>query len=97
MRKKAIHNQDADGFDLAAGEYKFTGVMNHEGTHGMAFGCPCGCGDVSAIRFDTSPIEGDPRWHWNGNRESPTLTPSLHKTQGCGWHGYLTNGEFVSV
>ena len=65
---------------------------------GMVFRCPCGCGDLSGIEFDNvppKPPRDTHRWHWNGNRETPTLTPSLHKTDGCGWHGFLTNGEFL--
>jgi hypothetical protein len=41
-------------------------------------------------------------WGWNGDMEHPTLTPSLNcvaekdgkPTSGCGWHGFITNGEF---
>lgn len=39
-------------------------------------------------------------WGWNGNKERPTLTPSINciaekdgkPTGGCGWHGFITNG-----
>lgn len=38
---------------------------------------------------------GGPRvWGWDGNTESPTLTPSIHALGQ--WHGYLTNGELKS-
>lgn len=37
-------------------------------------------------------------WNWTGSAEDGTLSasPSLHcdiSIGGCGWHGYLTNGE----
>lgn len=37
-------------------------------------------------------------WNWTGNAEDGTLSasPSLHcdaSIGGCGWHGFLTNGE----
>jgi hypothetical protein len=40
-------------------------------------------------------------WGWNGDRERPTVTPSINciaekdgkPTGGCGWHGFITNGE----
>lgn len=37
-------------------------------------------------------------WAWTGSAEDGTLTasPSLHSVAekgGCGWHGFLTNGE----
>lgn len=44
------------------------------------------------------PVEpGTPqvRWDWNGNRESPTLTPSILHHGNPEWHGYLTDGKLV--
>lgn len=40
-------------------------------------------------------------WTWNGNRDAPTLTPSiLHWGEGknnpATWHGYLTDGKLVA-
>ena len=44
--------------------------------------------------------EGQMSWKWNGNKESPTLTPSIlihangfHKE----WHGYLTDGKLITL
>lgn len=42
-------------------------------------------------------------WGWNGNRERPTLTPSINclaekdgkPTGGCGWHGHVTEGAYA--
>lgn len=60
---------------------------------GIAFRCPCGCGFDSWL-----PINGpekDHGWNWDGNREAPTLTPSvLQSGLPCQWHGYLTAGEW---
>lgn len=50
-------------------------------------------------------LDGSRGWTWDGNRESPTLTPSILTSITWGperqyielWHGYLTNGRFVSV
>lgn len=41
-------------------------------------------------------------WAWDGNQEKPSITPSINcikekdgkPTGGCGWHGFITNGEF---
>lgn len=81
------------------GDFKFTSLQGHEGPTGMVFCCPCGCGDVSGIDFDVVPERAgdDQRWRWDGDRQAPTLRPSLHKTRGCGWHGWLTAGVFKSV
>jgi len=38
---------------------------------------------------------GVAQWNWDGNRESPTFTPSINCTQ-C-WHGYIRNGRCVDV
>lgn len=59
--------------------------------------------------FRRIPIVKDAKfsgWAWDGNRECPTLTPSIsasaHVEGGApnnfyeAWHGYLTAGKFVS-
>lgn len=38
---------------------------------------------------------GRPQWEWDGNRESPTFSPSLDCSKHCGWHGYIKNGRCV--
>lgn len=60
---------------------------------GVAFRCPCGCGHESWL-----PIgRGERGWEWNGSEDAPTLTPSiLQSGLPCKWHGFLTNGKFVS-
>lgn len=39
------------------------------------------------------PLSGDqhPVWQWDGNREAPTLTPSINVVGR--WHGFLRNGK----
>ena len=57
-----------------------------DGTIGMIVCCPkCGCSMASIT-------EGH-----KYDKETQSITPSLvHDTKfgGCGWHGWLTNGEF---
>ncbi|AXU19699.1 hypothetical protein C7W88_12775 [Novosphingobium sp. THN1] len=70
---------------------------------GILFGCPCGCGSMFCVGFDSHEGAG-PRWHWNGQQEAITLTPSILIYQmdqagnvtGEHWHGFLTDGEFKS-
>jgi hypothetical protein len=33
-------------------------------------------------------------WSWDGNRERPTVTPSINCNgkAGCGWHGHVNEG-----
>lgn len=60
------------------------------GDFGVHYVCPgCGVRDFMGVKG------GD--WNegheWDGNRESPTLKPSvLHRL--CGWHGYLEEGNW---
>lgn len=54
-----------------------------------AFDCPVRAAD-----------DAPPCWTWTGDVESGTLTatPSLHvlkESGGCGWHGWIRNGEMV--
>lgn len=57
---------------------------------GLNFWCPCGCGAFLGVSFEPG------RWTWDGNREVPTVTPSILHTDDCRWHGYLTAGEFLT-
>lgn len=40
------------------------------------------------------PVPG-PSWQWDGNREKPTLAPSVW-AHGH-WHGWIRNGEMVEA
>lgn len=59
---------------------------------GMFFVCPCGCGAEGFLPFRSEGL-GRPSWEWNGNRESPTLAPSVRQLN-CGWHGWLRSGNW---
>jgi hypothetical protein len=59
---------------------------------GLTFRCPCGCGSIGGIHFALY----NPRWTWNGDKDNPTCTPSILRGDGCRWHGFLTNGVFIS-
>lgn len=62
------------------------------------FWCPCGCGALARITVGAGhkPTLHGPTWHWDGNRHSPTLSPSVHQLS-CGWHGWLRAGYWESV
>jgi len=40
---------------------------------------------------DSRPLS----WEWNGDKESPTITPSINVIGE--WHGFLTDGKIVTV
>jgi len=74
---------------------------NTEIPGGLNFICPCGCGGFGGIIFGDSGAPLNQKgsgWAWNGDLERPTVTPSIlfNKTEGCAWHGYLTDGVFCS-
>lgn len=79
--------------DLAdPGDFCYTSNQAGE-TAGMMIKCP-GCGAESYLQFTntSTTVDHGPKWDWDGNRSQPTLTPSVHSTGCCGWHGFLRNG-----
>jgi hypothetical protein len=87
----AIRVDDIDAVQATPGAFKYYVRARAEGPAGMIYGCPCGCGHTGALAFRPAP---SPSWHWDGNRDKPTLTPSVHHVGH--WHGYLTAGVWVS-
>ena len=59
---------------------------------GMLYCCPCGCGAIGSLDF--RPHES-PSWEWDGNVETPTLSPSVHHVGH--WHGWLRSGMWVQA
>ncbi|GGR39772.1 DUF6527 family protein [Deinococcus ruber] len=61
---------------------------------GFTLFCP-GCAERVSL-----PTAGPgPHWAATGDLDAGTLTltPSIWHSNGCGWHGYLTNGVFSPV
>jgi oligoribonuclease NrnB/cAMP/cGMP phosphodiesterase (DHH superfamily) len=42
-------------------------------------------------------VDNHAMWRWDGNTESPTLTPSILHHSKPEWHGWMTEGELISV
>jgi len=60
-----------------------------DGSTLWVFSCP-GCGYLHQFQ-----AEGEgPTWHWNEDRESPTVTPSIHVLPGseAQCHFYIEEG-----
>lgn len=78
-------------------------VPKREGV-GMTLLCPCGCGQRFALFF-ANPLDGgglldnvSPTWERTGDDfETMTLNPSVLRSgpRGCGWHGWIRNGEVI--
>lgn len=72
---------------------------------GLLCNCPCGCNHQLYVPF-ANPIDGSPPlepaygWQRTGETfETLTLTPSILRGTargGCGWHGFITNGEVIT-
>lgn len=78
-------------YDLLPHEYIFFGKLDGGERIGMVFKCP-GCQEPLGIQSHSEP-------KWTIDFEKLTAKPSiLHdKTKGgCGWHGYLTDGELIT-
>jgi hypothetical protein len=51
------------------------------------------------------PLDGSRGWRWDGNREKPTITPSILQSARDGetgqdielWHGFMRVGRLESV
>lgn len=54
---------------------------------------------VSEDGIAVLPISNDSdsprRWNWDGNHESPTLTPSIFHHGKPEWHGFLREGKLI--
>jgi len=81
-------------------------VPRREGL-GLAYDCPCGKCETGRFVAFRNPLDGGlpihpdrALWDRTGDTfETLTLTPSILHTPGkggCGWHGYITNGEVTS-
>jgi hypothetical protein len=89
-----IRATPVDDIDDAHGTPGAFEIIEHadSSSAGVGFICPCGCGREGYLSF-TPP---GPQWTWDGNREAPTLTPSVQQVGGCRWHGWLRAGEWVT-
>lgn len=78
-----------DGADGQPGDFWFM-----EGDKWLGFNCP-DCGEPAVIPIRLSVEMTRKGWTWDGNREAPTLTPSIMRMSGCRWHGFLQGGVWV--
>ena len=76
-------------------------VPRREGV-GLHFDCPCGKCGVPCYVHVNPPLDGGEAidahsWTRTGDTfDTVTLKPSIYRNEkkgGCGWHGWITNGE----
>ena len=80
--------------DLPPGTSSWLLHEEHKQICHLQFVCPCGCGAVVLLPVSATDEGG---WKWDNNVNLPTLAPSIQRTSGCKWHGYLRRGVFESV
>lgn len=71
----------------------------YEDGHHIYCECPCGCAAHMRLPIHDTPEQpapaNRPSWWWNGDRDKPTLRPSIRDTAGCRFHGHLTDGVWT--
>lgn len=93
---KAVAVADIDLAGHIPGAFEIRDLRPTYDSLGMAFICPCGCGSESYMPMREGASDSF-HWGWDGNRDLPTLTPSVfQKGMPCQWHGYLVAGIWRS-
>lgn len=62
------------------------------------FPCPRNPGKECHVLLKPWPVNAN-TWDWDGNRDAPTLSPSINCNGpgGCLWHGHIVNGQLNPV
>lgn len=93
VKAKSVIFDDDD-----VGRYAEPGSIETQQTR-ILLACP-GCGHVSGMSVGDPKPQQSPSWLVGGTGLEDvtglTLHPSINCTGCCGWHGWLTDGVFVS-
>jgi len=88
-----------DIFDMKPGDWQFVDSSNVDDAW-IYIVIPNGTPEGSLAQLPLVPSTTD-SWQWDGNKEAPTLTPSILHHEHVGnpqsWHGYMTKGELKSA
>lgn len=71
----------------------FCWVTDDEGRR-IIYACPRG--QWCAVPIHPNALPSGASWRWDGNEETPTLTPSINCVGGCRWHGFITAGRMTN-
>lgn len=52
---------------------------------------------LPVVRDGEQACDQRPHWRWDGNREAPTLEPSILHHSEPPWHGFLRAGVLVTA
>lgn len=97
--KGQLRGPEFDIFDGQVGDWQFVDGVDEKDMW-IYIWIPDGTPRGDLARLPIKPHAAWQRngayWNWDGNREAPTLTPSILHNRDK-WHGYMTKGELVSV
>ena len=83
---------EGQGFPEAPGEWAVRRTKDGDERYNMFwFTCPREAGKVCAVPLLPRRLPNGAGWSWDPDTKS--LTPSVNCVGGCGWHGFVTNGE----
>jgi hypothetical protein len=85
-----------DDGEFAPGDFQFQPVTQ-DGVTGeyLLYTCPRHPGSMCGVPL--KPLSNPPHnsgWTFDGNRDAPTLAPSVNCVGGCGWHGWIQAGTW---
>ena len=91
------HSVRWNGERLRHNEFAFVQISRDD-ISAIVFWCPNGKNRMCSIpitRGDQIEEQANRKWHWDGNEDEPTITPSIgcDAPPRCGWHGNITKGE----
>lgn len=93
----STYRPDLDGrWDepLAPGEHCFSAPAPDR-PKWLRFRCRNDPRDTCAIALRPQRNGVGASWEWDGNREAPTISPSVNCENVCGWHGWIRNGQWT--
>lgn len=79
-------------FPSAPGEWQIRSTVGRSETWDrIVFSCPRRPGQLCAVPLLPKRLANGAGWEWDASTCS--LNPSINCVGGCGWHGWITNGE----
>ena len=70
-------------------------------TQDTYIGIRYGEGELDIVTIPVALTQSGCNWYWDGNKECPTISPSIlvHANEGFtkGWHGFLRKGVLVDA
>jgi Family of unknown function (DUF6527) len=99
MNAQGRHIENRDDFDKQSDPGDWTFIVNdaNQYTHiiiHLPIDDPMAC--ITALPI-LENADNHAMWRWDGNTESPTLKPSILHHSTPEWHGYMDEGQLISV